>query len=297
MSNIKNVKVDPTGFFLREDDTQSHASLDDSSSESSLEEYMPKKQDLVHIQTSPNVTVIKEGGSEPTTPPPIVEKLPVNPDTPIVQSGGIKQGDIENYLKIKEKDDDEESVNSTYSEKEMNSDELNTEKKEDSEPVVVPKPPPLDTPTDSQNDYYTDTEEEIVDMTENKFYEVLASVLEDEEGENVAENMAKLNRNLERHNELLELILKEFIKSNTHNQNSAKMIETLNNNVNNQTKILKSMNGNKNSNAIIEETEEISEIEPSEDDESQKGGKKTRRIERMKHRINTPDVKNIRVTK
>jgi len=294
MSNIKNVKVDPTGFFLKEDDTQSHASLDDSSSQSSLDDYMPKNPNLVHIQSSPNVTVIKEENSEPTnTTPPVVEKLPVNPDTsmaPIVQSDGVKKGDIENYLKIKEKDDDEESVNSTYSEKEMNSNELNTEKKEDIEPIVVPKPPP-DTPTD----YYTDTEEEIVDMTENKFYEVLASVLEDEEGENVAENMAKLNRNLERHNQLLELILKEFIKSNTHNQNSAKMIETLNNSVNNQTKILKSMN--KNSNAIIEETEEISEIEPSEDDESQKGGKKTRRIERMKHRITTPDVKNVRVSK
>ena len=63
MSDIKKIKVDPTGFFLKEDDAQSHASLDEFS-DSSLEDYMPSKSpDLVHLQTSPNVTVIKEGGN------------------------------------------------------------------------------------------------------------------------------------------------------------------------------------------------------------------------------------------
>ena len=303
MSDIKKVKVDPTGFFLKEDDTLSHASLGDSS-DSSLDDYMPSKsQDLVHLQTSPNVTVIKEGGSTEPTAEPVYQPEPVTQE----QAGGYKKGDIENYLKIKEdKDDDGESVNSTYSEKDLNSDEVNVEpqnefKEQVEEAVVIPRPPP-DTPTDSQNEYYTDSEEEIVDMTENKFYEVLASVLEDEEGENVAENMAKLNRNLEKHNSLMEQILREMIKSNAHNENSSRMIETLNNSVNNQTKILKSINAknNNNSNAIIEETVEESETvqdgDNEEDEDNNDKKNKKRRIERMKHRIGTPEIKNLRIS-
>jgi hypothetical protein len=53
-------------------------------------------------------------------------------------------------------------------------------------------------PDNNRNDYYSDTEEDVIDMTDNKLYDILASVLEDEDGENVSENMAKMNRNLEK---------------------------------------------------------------------------------------------------
>ena len=53
-------------------------------------------------------------------------------------------------------------------------------------------------PANNRNDYYSDTEEDVIDMTDNKLYDILASVLEDEDGENVSENMSKMNRNLEK---------------------------------------------------------------------------------------------------
>ena len=78
-------------------------------------------------------------------------------------------------------------------------------------PVATPHinntPPPVNNnnaqsttaqPANNRNDYYSDTEEDVIDMTDNKLYDILASVLEDEDGENVSENMAKMNRNLEK---------------------------------------------------------------------------------------------------
>ena len=67
-------------------------------------------------------------------------------------------------------------------------------------------------------------------MTDNKLYDILASVLEDEDGENVSENMAKMNRNLEK----VITMFEAFQQNNAKDEYLSKIGEA----IENQNKIL-----------------------------------------------------------
>lgn len=282
--NVKIVKVDSTGFYLnKEDSKQSVQSYDDNESEETTDssnEETTENHDLVHLSNAPvNVSVVKEQHS------PTPEK--------IQQSGGFNKNEnkeSENYLTVKKPlEDDEESVNSQYSEKEINSNEL--PQTNDTNQKINNSPTNTQTTTStSRDDYYSDDEEEIIDMTDNKLYEVLASVFEDEEGDNVSENLAKLNRNLEKHNELLEKILNQFIEMNTEKHKERKFFETLALTVQNHSKLLK--NNTINQEIDVLEDALDTELEPTnEETDDKKGGKKN--IKRMKQRIDTPKIKKL----
>ena len=85
-------------------------------------------------------------------------------------------------------------------------------------------------PANTRNDYYSDAEEDVIDMTDNKLYDILASVLEDEDGENVSENMAKMNRNLEK----VITMFEAYQQNNTKDEYLSKIGEA----IENQNKIL-----------------------------------------------------------
>jgi hypothetical protein len=110
-------------------------------------------------------------------------------------------------------------------------------------PVATPHinntPPPVNNnnaqsttaqPANNRNDYYSDTEEDVIDMTDNKLYDILASVLEDEDGENVSENMAKMNRNLEK----VITMFENYQQNNAKDEYLSKIGEA----IENQNKIL-----------------------------------------------------------
>ena len=110
-------------------------------------------------------------------------------------------------------------------------------------PVATPHinntPPPVNNnnaqsttaqPANNRNDYYSDAEEDVIDMTDNKLYDILASVLEDEDGENVSENMAKMNRNLEK----VITMFEAYQQNNTKDEYLSKIGEA----IENQNKIL-----------------------------------------------------------
>lgn len=105
------------------------------------------------------------------------------------------------------------------------------------QPIVTQQPlnkvpsnqqPPNTAPM--RNDYYSDTDEEVIDMTDNKLYEVLASVLEDEDGNNVSENMAKTNSYLEK--------LISIFENQQKHSNSDDVILKISNAIENQNKLL-----------------------------------------------------------
>jgi hypothetical protein len=85
-------------------------------------------------------------------------------------------------------------------------------------------------PANNRNDYYSDAEEDVIDMTDNKLYDILSSVLEDEDGENVSENMAKMNRNLEK----VITMFEAYQQNNTKDEYLSKIGEA----IENQNKIL-----------------------------------------------------------
>ena len=85
-------------------------------------------------------------------------------------------------------------------------------------------------PDNIRNDYYSDADEDVIDMTDNKLYDILASVLEDEDGENVSENMSKMNRNLEK----VITMFEAYQQNNTKDEYLSKIGEA----IENQNKIL-----------------------------------------------------------
>jgi len=164
-------------------------------------------------------------------------------------------------------------------------------------------------PDNNRNDYYSDADEDVIDMTDNKLYDILASVLEDEDGENVSENMAKMNRNLEKvitmfeayqqnntkdeylskigeaienQNKILSQIVKALEKQGQPNQelNVSVLNENKENNLNNE------LNENNKKNKKHEKPKSSSESSSSESDK----GENTEDTEK------NPDIKKIKVS-
>ena len=65
---------------------------------------------------------------------------------------------------------------------------------------------------DSQSDY----EVEEIDLTEDKLYQVLSTMLEDTNGNNICECVNKLNQNFDTHNKLLLQILNKLDAQTTN---------------------------------------------------------------------------------
>ena len=97
-------------------------------------------------------------------------------------------------------------------------------------PAIVNAQSTTAQPANNRNDYYSDADEDVIDMTDNKLYDILASVLEDEYGENVSENMSKMNRNLEK----IITMFEAYQQNNTKDEYLSKIGEA----IENQNKIL-----------------------------------------------------------
>jgi hypothetical protein len=97
-------------------------------------------------------------------------------------------------------------------------------------PAIVNAQSTTAQPANNRNDYYSDADEDVIDMTDNKLYDILASVLEDEDGENVSENMSKMNRNLEK----VITMFEAYQQNNTKDEYLSKIGDA----IENQNKIL-----------------------------------------------------------
>jgi hypothetical protein len=112
-------------------------------------------------------------------------------------------------------------------------------------------------PANNRNDYYSDAEEDVIDMTDNKLYDILASVLEDEDGENVSENMSKMNRNLEK----VITMFEAYQQNNTKDEYLSKISEAIENQNKILTQIVKALEKQEKPNqdlnvAVLNENEE-----------------------------------------
>ena len=212
MSDIKIIKVatggaskvDSSGFFIKpKQPSQSEPSQLSQfiQKENEIErkkqgyEEDEKDDDSVDSMTVSDVSSAtnpsdEEYTNESMTPAP----LPAPSSPPQRVSSIIKDETLNSYLEKPKVEQQSESLNT--------SSPISTPV-----PVETNTPPPVNNnnaqsitaqPANNRNDYYSDTEEDVIDMTDNKLYDILASVLEDEDGENVSENMAKMNRNLEK---------------------------------------------------------------------------------------------------
>ena len=112
----------------------------------------------------------------------------------------------------------------------------NLEKKTDSEGLEESEPENTDTasnPTtilsDNEEDEKTleqeetkpepqaeDTTQDVFDLTQNKLYQVLSKLFEDSKGNNISENLEKLSKLFEAHNQIMEKMLNQLIIMNTN---------------------------------------------------------------------------------
>jgi hypothetical protein len=166
-----------------------------------------------------------------------------------------------------------------------------------------------------RNDYYSDTEEDVIDMTDNKLYDILASVLEDEDGENVSENMSKMNRNLEK----VITMFEAYQQNNTKDEYLSKIGEA----IENQNKILsqivkaleKQGQPNQDTNVVVlnerkenEKNEKQNENEKNENEKNEKNKKHEKQKsssesssesdkgENTEDTEKNPDIKKIKVS-
>ena len=71
-----------------------------------------------------------------------------------------------------------------------------------------------------------DTSQDVFDLTQNKLYQVLSKLFEDTKGNNISENIEKLSKLFESHNQIMEKMLSQLIIMNT-NQKQIKVPESV----------------------------------------------------------------------
>jgi len=63
-----------------------------------------------------------------------------------------------------------------------------------------------------------DTSQDVFDLTQNKLYQVLSKLFEDTKGNNISENIEKLSKLFESHNQIMEKMLSQMIIMNTNHK-------------------------------------------------------------------------------
>ncbi len=289
--NIKIVKVDPSGFFVKKDEDTKESIISHISDESSVSSVSSvssggSDKSESHLNplpnVSPNVAVIKEDIKEPIS-------NVVNISTPLeaAQANNYLSTNapapMMNEVKVSNlpfKNDTREPTDETT--EDTNSSKTGSDTTSDSE----------SRDTDSTDD------EEVIDMTDNTLYTVLAAVLEDEDGNNVSENLASINRHLEKHNETLEKIMNEYAEINRERGREKKYFEQMAQAINNQNRVLEKMasvfevflrqSGMKTEKPSRPERETIKE---EEEEDTVDGGisKQERKEKKISRRIETPE--------
>jgi len=134
-----------------------------------------------------------------------------------------------------------------------------------------------------RNDYYSDTDEEVIDMTDNKLYEVLASVLEDVDGNNVSENMAKTNSYLEK--------LISIFENQQKHSNSDDSILRMSNAIENQNKLLTRIVD------IFEKSTKNNQESPKKKNQDINPGEDINLEEENSNSDNNPNIKRVTIPK
>jgi hypothetical protein len=134
-----------------------------------------------------------------------------------------------------------------------------------------------------RNDYYSDTDEEVIDMTDNKLYEVLASVLEDVDGNNVSENMAKTNSYLEK--------LISIFENQPKHSNSDDAILRMSNAIENQNKLLTRIVD------IFEKSTKNNQESPKKKNQDINPGEDINLEEENTNSDNNPNIKRVTIPK
>lgn len=259
--NIKIVKVDPTGFFVKKDE-EDEASIDseitdESSVTSEISEPENENINLNPLPSAPKaVSVIKE--------PEVMQSSIIKIDN------ASDVANINSYLSVKKEEPEIPFTNNTVSEETVTSESSAQSKNE----------------TISDTD--TDSDEQVIDMDDNTLYTALAALLEDEDGDNVSDNLKNINRHLEKHNETMEKILNEYSEINKERARERKYMEQLSIAINNQNRMMERL---VNVFDVFLKSSGVKTKEIENEDNDMLGGleEKNVRTDKISRRIETPE--------
>jgi len=150
---------------------------------------------------------------KPAAPNPQQAPL-VNPptlSTPKVQNNNNNNSDknLFNYLSINNPSQSNIGQEPSLSEAEDTDNTASTSKTEESQTNLA-------TEVQSAEQQVEDTSQDVFDLTQNKLYQVLSKLFEDTKGNNISENIEKLNKLFESHNQIMEKMLSQLIIMNTN---------------------------------------------------------------------------------
>lgn len=149
---------------------------------------------------------------KPIVPNPQQAPL-VNPPTqsaPKVQNNNNNSDkNLFNYLSINNPSQSNIGQETSLSEAEDTDNTASTSKTEESQPNLA-------TEVQSAEQQVEDTSQDVFDLTQNKLYQVLSKLFEDTKGNNISENIEKLSKLFESHNQIMEKMLSQIIIMNTN---------------------------------------------------------------------------------
>jgi hypothetical protein len=167
----------------------------------------------VRIQPSQDRIIKPPASNPPASNPPASNPPASNPPAskPNPPITNVSNNDLFSYLSTKNQENSgqelslsklEESVDND-NESEINSETMESQK---SEELVEEQAQPQ----------VEDTTEDVFDLTQNKLYQVLSKLFEDNKGNNISENLEKLNKLFESHNQIMEKMLNQLIIMNSN---------------------------------------------------------------------------------
>ena len=297
MSDIKIIKVatggakiDSSGFFIKPKQSEPSQLSQFIQNEKEKEKEKEKKidyeddedDDSVDSMTVSDVSSATKSDEEYTNESMTSAPLPEPSSPPASRFNSIvKDETLNSYLeKPKVEQPSPESLN-TNSPISISEPVAPVQTNNTPAPAIVNAQSTTAQPANNRNDYYSDADEDVIDMTDNKLYDILASVLEDEDGENVSENMSKMNRNLEK----IITMFEAYQQNNTKDEYLSKIGEAIENQNKILTQIVKALENQGQPNqdakvAFLNENEEKNEN--NNENENNKKNKKHEKREKPK---------------
>jgi len=244
------IKVDPRTFKIInqsqfQDQSRSQTTTETFTSDSDSGSSTSVKSDTESVKVIKLDNSVQSGGEKPTltlpsqkitNPNPEVKVQPTqntpiktvvtNPNTtlPKVENNNNNNTNLFNYLSIKNtesKPEQEITLSKTVtsdaeSDTNENSDNIETENK-----------PTIDEVTEDKTEVQTekvedDSQQDVFDLTQNKLYQVLSKLFESTKGDGIGENLDKISKLFETHNQIMEKLLNQLIIMNT-NQKQVKV--------------------------------------------------------------------------
>jgi hypothetical protein len=238
------IKVDPRTFKIinqaqSQDQSRSQTTTDTFTSDSESGSSTSVKSDTESVKVIKLDNSVQSGGEKQTlslplqkntNPNPEVKIQPIqasltkpvvtNPTTslPKVENNNNNNTNLFNYLSIKNTESKPEQE-ITLSKSVASDAESDTN--ENSDNIESENEPTIDEVSEDKTEVQTEkvedeSQQDIFDLTQNKLYQVLSKLFESTKGDGIGENLEKMSKLFETHNQIMEKILNQLIIMNTN---------------------------------------------------------------------------------